>query len=153
MLDTQRTTILSKIDGLTSEQLADTVPPSDLTLAGLIKHLACVEDHWFQHTYLGEPFVEPWASAPFDDDSDWEFNSAIHDSSETLRNQYLESIARSDAVVAATPNLTDMCAPSSEEGWNHPDLRWVLLHMIEETARHLGHADLIRQSIDGAIGY
>ena len=74
-LDYHRATFLGKIDGLTHEQMNVALAPSDLTLASLTKHLALVEDSWFQERFVGVE-VEPWASAPFDDDRDWEMHSA-----------------------------------------------------------------------------
>ena len=132
-LDFHRATLISRIEGLTIEQLAITRPPSELTLAGLIKHLALVEDSWFVERMAGRPMPEPWLSAPFDDDPDWDFHSAVDD----------------------TPEHDDLDALSvvpsrSDEGLF--SLRWILLHMIEETARHNGHADLLRESIDGLTG-
>lgn len=150
-LDQQRASFLTKIDGLQADQLAQPLPPSTLTLGGLAKHLALVEDHWFQHSFAGERLVEPWASAPFDDDPDWELNTAQHDSPEQLRTWYLDAIARSNAVYDAAPTLDQMNSPANTPRMPF-DLRWVTLHMIEETARHAGHADLIRESIDGAVG-
>ncbi len=152
MLDLQRATFLTKIDGLGGDALSRPLPPSSLTLGGLTKHLALVEDHWFQHSFAGEPLVEPWGSAPFDDDPDWDFHSAEHDSPDQLRSWYLAAVARSNEVYDAALTLDQMNSPV-----NSPrvpfDLRWVTLHMIEETARHAGHADLIRESIDGVVGY
>ena len=83
-LDYQRLTLISRIEGLTIEQLSITRPPSDLTLAGLIKHLALVEDSWFVERMAGRPLPEPWLSAPFDDDPDWELHSAPDDTPEEL---------------------------------------------------------------------
>ena len=81
-LDYHRATLISRIEGLTKEQLSITLPPSELTLAGLIKHLALVEDTWFVERMAGRPLPEPWLSAPFDDDLDWDFHSAPDDTPE-----------------------------------------------------------------------
>ena len=152
MLELQRATFLNKLDGLDSIQLARALPPSTLTIGGLAKHLALVEDHWFQHSFAGEALVEPWASAPFDEDPDWEFHTAHHDTPAQLRSWYLDAITRSNAAYDAASTLDQMNAPGNEI--RQPfDLRWVTLHMIEETARHSGHADLIREAIDGTVGY
>ena len=152
-LDYHRTTIVQRLEGLTKEQLGRTHPPSTLTLAGLIKHLALVEDSWFIEDMLGEPLPEPWASAPFDDDPDWEHHSALDDTPEQLLAQYSESCARSREIVARIGDLDALSASRSRHGEEgHFSLRWIMLHMIEETARHNGHADLIRESIDGVTG-
>jgi uncharacterized damage-inducible protein DinB len=151
-LDYHRATLVMKMSGLTQEQLSVSVPPSPLTLAGLVKHLALVEDSWFHDRLLGHDLPEPWASAPFDDDVDWDFHSAIHDSPSELLDLYAAACERSRAAVAEVGGdlLATMVRPTRRgERFN---LRWILLHMIEETARHNGHADLLRESIDGQTG-
>jgi len=152
-LDYHRATMITRIEGLTREQLAIARPPSALTLAGLVKHLALVEDSWFVDRMAGQPMPEPWASAPWDDDPDWEFHTAIDDSPEDLLEQYRVSCERSRAVVAQIGDLDAVSvAESKQPGEGRFSLRWILLHMIEETARHNGHADLLRESIDGLVG-
>ena len=151
-LDYQRLTLISRIEGLTIEQLSITRPPSELTLAGLIKHLALVEDSWFVDRMAGRPLPEPWLSAPFDDDPDWEFHSAPDDTPEELLALYRHACARSRAVVAEHDDLGALSVVPSRQGDGLFSLRWILLHMIEETARHNGHADLLRESIDGLTG-
>ena len=152
-LDYHRATLISRIEGLTIEQLSITHPPSELTLAGLIKHLALVEDTWFVERMAGRPPPEPWLSAPFDDDFDWDFHSAPDDTPEELLALYRDACDRSRAVTAEYDDLGALSAvPSRIEGEGHFSLRWILLHMIEETARHNGHADLLRESIDGLTG-
>ena len=99
-LDYHRATLISRIEGLTIEQLSSTHPPSELTLAGLIKHLALVEDTWFVQRMAGRPAPEPWLSAPFDDDVDWDFHSAPDDTPEELLALYREACDRSRAVTA-----------------------------------------------------
>jgi uncharacterized damage-inducible protein DinB len=150
MLDYYRATILLKADGLDQHQLSQPLPPSSLTLAGLLKHLAAVEDSWISARFLGLPEPEPWQSAPYADDDDWEFSSATSDSPEYLRELYLASCARSDAAIEGVSLET--VAPAPDYYGNEWTLRWVLLHLIEETARHAGHADLLREAIDGVTG-
>jgi uncharacterized damage-inducible protein DinB len=150
-LDYQRATFLSKIAGLTHEQLNQALPPSDLTLASLTKHLALVEDSWFQERFVGVE-VEPWASAPFDDDRDWEMHSAKTDTVDELIALYRAAVARSQATLARVDSLDTLSAVNDGREGIPYSIRWILVHMIEETARHNGHADLIRQSIDGLIG-
>jgi uncharacterized damage-inducible protein DinB len=150
-LDFQRAVMVRKVEGLTKEQMATRVGASELTLAGLIKHLALVEDDWFQHDLHDRPNPEPWASAPWDEDRDWEFHSAVDDSPEELIELYLAACERSRAAVAEVDDLETLMArvPKFRERFS---LRWILIHMIEETARHLGHADMLRETIDGATG-
>lgn len=148
-LDFQRATVLLKTDGLTREQLSQTHPPSTLTLGGLLKHLALVEDSWINDRFLGLPEIEPWASAPFDADEDWDFASSVDDSPAELRAMYEAACERSRSAIVGIP-LDQLAVVRRKAGdWT---LRWVLLHLIEETARHAGHADLLREAIDGVVG-
>ena len=148
-LDYQRATILLKAEGLTREQLNQAHAPSTLTLGGLLKHLALVEDSWIQVRFLGLPDIEPWASAPFDADEDWDFHSAADDAPDQLRALYEAACDRSRSAIVGIP-LDQLAVVHRKAGeWT---LRWVLLHLIEETARHAGHADLLREAIDGVVG-
>jgi Protein of unknown function (DUF664) len=151
-LDFQRETVLLKTDGLTGEQLAHTLPSSSLTLGGLLNHLALVEDSWFPVRFAGHPDHQLWAGVDWDADPDFEFRTATDLAPEELRARYAEACARSRAVVAAAASLDDLSVGTSSRTGNRWDLRWVLLHMIEETARHAGHADLLREAIDGTTG-
>ena len=149
-LDFHRATLLIKTDGLNAAQLSQPIATSTLTLSGLLKHLALVEDDWIQSRFLGLPEQEPWASAPWDDDRDWEFHSAQHDDPTELRNLYRAACERSRRAVAGI-DLDTLSVGVNRDGqrWN---LRWILLHLIEEAARHNGHADLLREAIDGTVG-
>jgi uncharacterized damage-inducible protein DinB len=149
-LDYERATLLGKAEGLSAEQLRTPLPTSTLTLGGLLKHLALVEDDWIQVDFLGGPPVEPWASAPFDDDRDWEFHSAGHDDPDQLRALYVAACERTRRVVAEH-DLDDLSVGANRQG-QHWSLRWILTHLVEETARHNGHADLLREAIDGSVG-
>jgi hypothetical protein len=148
-LDRQRAGMVQRFTGLTADQLARTLPPSTLTLAGLIKHLAMVEDWWFQTNLLGRALGEPWASAPWSEDADWEFHSAPADPPAQLLAWYTEACDRSRATVAEVGDLDACSVVVRQPEGDYCSLRWILVHMIEETARHLGHADLLRESIDG----
>ena len=123
---------------------------SALSLSGLLKHLALVEDDWIQVRFLGRPELEPWASAPWDEDRDWEFHTAEQDDPDELRALYSAACRRSRDGAAASA-LDDLSVAVSREG-QHWSLRWVLTHLVEETARHNGHADLLREAVDGAVG-
>jgi Protein of unknown function (DUF664) len=146
-----RATLLRKVDGLAAAQLAATLPPSDMTLGGLLKHVAFNEDWWFTCVVAGREYPEPWASVDWDVDADWDWHSAAADTPEQLRELFARCVARTDAVIEAATGPDALSVRSSRSGEPF-SLRWVLLHMIEEYARHNGHADLIRQSIDGAVG-
>jgi uncharacterized damage-inducible protein DinB len=150
-LDYQRQTVLLKSDGLTREQLIRKHAPSDLTLAGLLYHLALVEETWMEVRFSGLPDRDPWAGVDWDADPNWEFRTAMELEPEQLRNRYEQACERSRQVVARASGLDQHSAQSLRDGRRF-SLRWVLLHLIEETARHAGHADLLREAIDGQVG-
>lgn len=149
-LNYQRASLLAKTDGLSQAQLGRTLAPSNLTLAGLLKHLWLVEDDWIKTRFLGLSEPEPWASADDGDDPDWEFHSAVDDDPDWLRASYQNACSTNDELISSH-SLDDIGVATLRNGddWS---LRWVLLHLIEETARHVGHADLLRESIDGVVG-
>ena len=152
-LDFQRATMLRKVDGLEKSQLARAaVPTTTLTLGGLLKHLALVEDSCGQEVFLGRPLPQPWAGAPFDDDPDWEFHSAPDDEPGELVGLYVAAVERGRAAVAAAASLEQLSVKPGQREGKPFSLRWILLHLIEETARHVGHADLLREAVDGQTG-
>jgi uncharacterized damage-inducible protein DinB len=150
-LDYHRATLVAKASGLDGEGWRGRVGASELTLGGLVKHLALVEDHWFGEMLLGREMPEPWASAPWDDDRDWEFHTAPDEDADYVLGLYAEACARSRAAVALVGDPDARAAGRSRDG-SEISLRWIMLHMLEETARHNGHADLLRESIDGVTG-
>ena len=151
-LDYQRATMLLKTEGLSAPQLAQRLPTSSLTLAGLLNHLALVEDTWFRERFAGLPEDALWAGTDWDADPDFEFRTATQLDPDELRRRYAEACARSREVVAAARGLDQLSVGTSRRTGAHWDLRWVMLHMIEETARHAGHADLLREAVDGTVG-
>ena len=152
-LDFQRETVLLKCEGLTGEQLGRApLAASDLTLGGLLNHLALVEDSWFRVDFLGEEPAPPWAGVDWEGDPDWEFRTAAETDPEELRERYRSACERSRAVVRSAGDLDRRSVAVSKRTGERFDLRWILLHMIEETARHAGHADLLREAIDGVVG-
>ena len=150
-LDYNRAVMRRKAQGLSAEQLARHLGPSEMTIGGVLKHLALVEDSWFHRRLLGQPDPEPWASVDWNADPDWEFHTAADDQPEELLRLYDVACERSRAAVGEVGDL-DVMAQSPNRRGEHFSLRWILIHMIEETARHAGHADLLRESIDGATG-
>ncbi|MHB8244282.1 MAG: DinB family protein [Acidimicrobiales bacterium] len=150
-LDYQRETILAKTDGLTQEQLARKHPPSELTLAGLLYHLSLVEESWMEVRFSGLPDREPWLGIDWTADPDWEFRAAAELEPEQLRHRYREACERSRQMAYEASGLDQESVGSLRDGRSF-SLRWVLLHLIEETARHAGHADLLREAIDGSTG-
>jgi len=156
-LDYHRDTLRMKADGLDAARLDQRLDPSPMTLGGMVKHLAYVEDWWFNQVFAGNPEPEVWSAADWESDDDWDWHSATKNSPEELRALLDESIAVSDRILAEAllaPKGLD--ADSQRASHRLPEvkfnLRWILVHMIEEYARHNGHADLIRESIDGQVG-
>jgi hypothetical protein len=152
-LDYYRATILRQGEGLDAEQLAATLGPSTLTIGGLVKHMTIVESWWFREVLFGLPDL-PWIPADaFDDDPDWEFHSAVDDPWDLLVERFRSVVADCDVEIdraLATPDGLDLAAQRPRRDGSVATLRWILVHMVEEYARHAGHADLIRESIDGA---
>jgi uncharacterized damage-inducible protein DinB len=147
-LDFHRATLAMKCDGLDDEQAAEpSVPPSGFTLTGLVQHLAEVERNWFRRVLAGEhapPIYDPQADPNGPDGGfDLAGNATLNAALATWR----EEIARARDLCAARA-LTDTGRFMGRE----VSLRWIYVHLIEEYARHNGHADLIRERIDGATG-
>jgi dienelactone hydrolase/uncharacterized damage-inducible protein DinB len=150
-LDFQRQTVLAKTEGLGREQMALRHAPSALTLGGLLYHLALVEESWMEERFLGLPLREPWASVDFDADPEWEFRTSAELEPGQLRQRYREACERSRQAAAQADSLDQLSVVTRRDGRRF-SLRWVLLHLIEETARHAGHADMLREAIDGTVG-
>lgn len=156
-LDFQRATLEWKTRGLDDEQLRRGLHPTRLTLGGLLHHLAWVEEHWFGQVLGGLPAGEPWAGADFSADPDWEVTSADRLPGELLRGRWTQAVARSDEQLEgllAAPSGPDPLA-TTRPAWGGRDqvsVRWVLTHMVEEYSRHNGHADLLREAVDGQVG-
>ncbi len=131
-----------------------TVAPSPMTLGGMLKHLACVEDGWCSRSLHGLDWPPPWDAVDWDADPDWDWHSAAEDSPEQLHAVWHEAVARSRSLVGealADGGLGRLARRTWSDG-RAPSLRWILCHLIEEYARHNGHADLIRESVDGLTG-
>jgi uncharacterized damage-inducible protein DinB len=150
-LDFHRDTLRQKTAGLTREQLAATHAPSTMTLGGMLKHLALVEDWWFSCVFLGQEHAPPFDQVDWKDDADWDWHSAVDDGPEELRALYDRFVAASEAILDGVADWSTLSKHTSRTG-EHFSMRWIVAHMIEEYARHNGHADLIRESIDGETG-
>jgi uncharacterized damage-inducible protein DinB len=153
-LDYQRATLAWKCAGLDPAGLTKTVGVSSMTLGGLLKHLAYVEDNWFSRSLHGRDKAAPWDLVDWKADPDWEWHSAAEDSPEQLQTLWQDAVARSRALVAealANSGLEQPARRTWPDG-TAPSLRWILVHMIEEYARHNGHADLLREAVDGQTG-
>lgn len=142
-LDYQRGTMVRKILGLDRTQALRRLVPSDATLLGMLKHLAYVERYWFRGVLAGEDIAFPWS----DDDPDADWRIEPGETVESIIGLYREECAAADRT-AAHYALQDV---SSGRG-RDVSLRWILTHMIEETARHCGQADILRELTDGATG-
>jgi len=155
-LDYHRDTFRMKCAGLDQAQLATPLAPSPMTLGGMMKHLAVVESSWFSEVFEGGELMPPFDTAPWDDDRDWEWHTAAQDTPEELRALFDAAVAGADQVIAGAlasdPGLDGLSQRASRDTDELFSLRWILHHMIEEYARHNGHADLIRESIDGQTG-
>lgn len=150
-LHRNRRTFAWKTGGLDADALRRRLGPSQLTLGGLVKHLALVEDHYFTHQLLGRPYPAVWA--PMTQDDDWPWTSAAADSPAELRALWLDAVARSEAAVDEALGRGGLDGRVLASEWTEaPNLRRILVDLIEEYARHTGHADLIRESIDGLVG-
>jgi uncharacterized damage-inducible protein DinB len=153
-LDFQRATLAWKTAGLDAAALDVRVAASSMTLGGLLKHMALVEDSWFSRKLHGNDRRPPFDTVDWDADPDWEWHSAAADTPEQLRALWEGAVARSrrlTADVLADGGLDQLAAVGWEDG-TAPSLRWIVVHMIEEYARHNGHADLLREAIDGETG-
>ncbi|WP_284251324.1 DinB family protein [Litorihabitans aurantiacus] len=156
-LEFHRATLAWKTADLDAVGLSATTAASGLTLGGLLKHLACVEENWFSYRFAGRPPAEPWASADWEADPDWELTSAASDTPEELRALWSASIDASRAIVAEAladggPQALDTLERRKSADDGAVNLRWILVHMIEEYSRHNGHADLLREAVDGLRG-
>jgi uncharacterized damage-inducible protein DinB len=147
-LDYARDTARDKCEGVSAENAVQAPLPGSplMTLAGLINHLRWVEYWWLQVVFLGEEDEGPWT----DEDPDREMRIAVDMPLADVLREYEEQAARYRELVAA--NDLDTQAKRSMRDDRHPDLRWILLHLIEETARHNGHLDIVRELVDGKTG-
>jgi uncharacterized protein DUF664 len=153
-LERQRGYIAWKCGNLDAAGLRATLPPSAMTLGGLLKHLALVEDDVFAGKLHGRPYSAPFDTVDFDADPEWEWRTAAEDSPEQLMALWQAAVARSRTLVAesvAAGGLDGLGAFTWPDG-RRPSLRRLIMDMIEEYARHVGHADLIRESVDGVVG-
>jgi uncharacterized damage-inducible protein DinB len=154
-LEFQRATLTWKCAELDAAGLGATAAASSMTLGGMLKHLAYVEDLWCSRRLHGRDPEPPWDTVDWDADRDWDWHSAADDTPEQLRTLWEDAVARSRSLVTealTAGGLAGRAAWIDDYLGEAPTLRWILFHMIEEYARHVGHADLLRESIDGQTG-
>ncbi len=143
-LDWYRDNLLRKVEGLDREALTRRLVPSLTTLLGIVKHMAYVERGWFQYTFLGEDVYRPTVAG----EREVEFTIEEDETVDSIIGLYREEVARSRQIVAGAA-LDDHAR--REDRRDHT-LRWIMVHMIEETARHVGQVDILRELTDGAVG-
>ena len=137
-LDYLRAAVVAKAEGVPEPRVRAAAVPSGTNLLGLVKHLTHVERHWL----LGER-VSDWKAT---------FHPGEDESAEEIVAAYRETTALANEVIAAHADLAEPGPRPGGRGGTAPTLRWTLTHMIEETARHAGHADILRELTDGATG-
>ena len=146
LLDYQRYVLLRKVDGISEQQARMTTAASDLTLLGLVRHLAEVEQYWNGSVFLGLDESLPWDDP---DDRDADFHPCDDDTLADALALLRAEMTRARQLASTTP--FDALSVGQRED-PHVKLRWILVHLIEEYARHCGHADLLREAIDGTTG-
>jgi uncharacterized damage-inducible protein DinB len=153
-LDYQRATLAWKCSGVDAAGLQAKVGVSSMTLGGLLAHMAYVEDHWFSRSLHGREAHPPWDTVDWKADPDWDWHAAADHTPAELHELWQSAVARSRSLVAKALSDGGPEQPA-RRAWHSgetPNLRWILVHMIEEYARHNGHADLLRESVDGLTG-
>ncbi|MFL6096922.1 MAG: DUF664 domain-containing protein [Blastococcus sp.] len=153
-LDRLRTTFRWKADDLDSAGLQMRIGASTLTLGNLLKHLAVVEDHIFGTKMTGLPIQTTWDTSTWDHPYEWPFTSAADDSAEELYGMWDAAVERSRTRLAAAlaGGGLDQLAHLADDQGRHPGLRRLVCDAIEEYGRHTGHADLLREAVDGRTG-
>jgi Protein of unknown function (DUF664) len=153
-LEYERATLAWKCSGLDTAGLKTTLGPSPMTLGGMLKHLARVEDYWFSYALHARDTAAPWNAVDWKADPDWDWQSAIEEPPDQLFAIWRDATERSRALVTQALIGGDL-GQRARRIWpdgKPPSLRWILVTVIDEYARHNGHADLIRESVDGMTG-
>lgn len=154
VLERSRAQFAWKCGDLDAEGLNRTHPPSSMTLGGLLKHLALVEDHYTSVAFTGEPMGPPWNSVAAGEWPDWEWRSAANDTPEELYSLWRAAVERSRAAVAKVLADGGLDQPSrlTASYGERASVRRVLVDLHDEYARHVGHADILREAVDGLVG-
>lgn len=153
-LERQRRTFAWKCGGLDADALRATTAASTMTLGGLVKHLALVEADYFTVKLLGQDPGPPWNAVDGDADPDWEWRTAAEDTPEELYALWHGTVdrARANLALALAEGDAGRAARFTWPDGRSPSIRRLLVDMIEEYARHTGHADLLREAVDGLVG-
>ena len=154
VLERNRRTFAWKTGGLDTNGLRAATAASSMTLGGLVKHVALVEADWLAVKLAGEVYGAPWDAVDFDADPDWEWRTGAQDPPEAVYGLWRSAIDRSRRIQADVIAERGLDGPASftwPDG-RTPTVRAMLLDMIEEYARHTGHADLLREAVDGRVG-
>ncbi len=147
-LERQRATFAWKSGGLDADRLRSSLGSSTMTLGGMLKHLARFEDDMSTEWLNGQPQLAPWDAVDWDADHDWDWQTAAGDDPEELYRRWQDAVNRSRDLFAEAVANRDEGRPAEA-----PSVSYILINMIEEYARHNGHADLIRESVDGLVGH
>jgi uncharacterized damage-inducible protein DinB len=154
VLERNRRTFAWKTSGLDENGLRATTAASSMTLGGLVKHVALVEVDWLAVKLAGQEYGSPWDAVDFDADPDWEWRTGAQDPPAEVYALWQRAAERSRELVAEVIDKRGLDGPSSltwPDG-RTPTVRDMLLDMIEEYARHTGHADILREAVDGRVG-
>jgi uncharacterized damage-inducible protein DinB len=154
VLERNRRSFAWKTSGLDEKGLRATTAASSMTLGGLVKHVALVEADWLAVKLAGQEYGSPWDAVDFEVDPDWEWRTGAMDSPEEIYAVWRDAVERSREVVAGVIEERGLDGPASftwPDG-RTPTVRDMLLDMIEEYARHTGHADILREAVDGRVG-
>ena len=144
-----------KCGGLDAAGLQVTIAASSITLGGLLKHLALVEDDYATARLSGRELGPPWDAVDWEADPNWEWRTAADDTPEQLMTLWRDAVARSRSAfdeALADGGMDHLATGISNSRGEAPNLRRILVDLIEEYARHVGHADLIREAVDGVVG-
>jgi uncharacterized damage-inducible protein DinB len=154
VLERNRRTFAWKTEGLDEKSLRSTTAASTMTLGGLVKHVALVEADWIAVKLAGQGYGRPWDTVDFDADPDWEWRTGAQDAPEEVYEVWRLAVDRSRKLVAEVIEERGLDGPASFTwpGGRTPTVRDMLLDMIEEYARHTGHADILREAVDGRVG-
>jgi uncharacterized damage-inducible protein DinB len=154
VLERNRRTFAWKTSGLDEEGLRATTAASAMTLGGLVKHVALVEADWLAVKLAGQEYGAPWDTVDFDADPDWDWRTGALDRPDDVYATWQEAVERSRELVDEVIAERGLDGPASftwPDG-RTPTVRVMLLDMVEEYARHTGHADILREAVDGRVG-